>query len=114
MNIYQKYTLFGTMIILMTAISHSAPNSEVKFTIKGMTCQGCVSKINSVLDDTKGIESFDVNLGKEEAFIIYDSTITNIKEIQTQLNTTHFSISEKPLDDNSGSSFFDKIKSLFK
>ena len=35
---------------------------EYKLTINGMKCEGCVNRINNVLNTIKGIESFNVSL----------------------------------------------------
>ena len=114
MNINQKYISISTLLFLITTELYSAPNTDVVFTINGMNCQGCVNKVNTALESCDGIETFNVNLVKGEAYIQFDSTKTNIKIIQSQLNTTPFSISEKSENDNSNQSFLDKLKSLFK
>lgn len=45
--------------------------------IEGMTCQSCVSLIQSVLQDTEGVVSVTVSLQDNSASVTYDSSKTS-------------------------------------
>ena len=63
---------------------------KVSLNIKGMSCEGCVKKINSILSELNGIENYEVNLKKKNADITYSEAVTNYQEIYERLKQTTF------------------------
>ena len=47
-------------------------SSEVKITVKGMTCQSCVRTIEQGVSKQPGVHAVKVSLKNEEAAIVYD------------------------------------------
>ena len=60
---------------------------EYKLTINGMKCEGCVNRINNVLNTIKDIESFNVSLETKTLTIkvkkekILNEVITKIENL---------------------------------
>ena len=60
---------------------------EYKLTINGVKCEGCVNRINNVLNTIKGIESFNVSLETKTLTIkvkrekILNEVITKIENL---------------------------------
>lgn len=60
---------------------------EYKLTINDMKCEGCVNRINNVLNTIKGIESFNVSLETKTLTIkvkkekILNEVITKIENL---------------------------------
>lgn len=108
-----KYYLIGVLSILWIGSAMELEKTKVTYNISGMTCQGCVNKVNTVLEDIKGVETYDVNLNKGEAVILFNSEITNKLTILDELNKTNFTIDEKQNIEQVKKSWFDKIKSIF-
>lgn len=64
------------------------PEIIYKANIQGMSCAGCVAKIEKALKAKKGILKASVNLAMKSAFITYDSEVINpvqIKKVITDL-----------------------------
>ncbi len=49
----------------------SAPEQEVQFGIRGMTCAGCVLRVEEALTGVDGVETANVNLATERARVRY-------------------------------------------
>lgn len=52
-------------------------NSEVKISVKGMTCLSCVRTIEQGVSKQHGVQAVKVSLKNEEAVITYDPSLTN-------------------------------------
>ena len=96
-------------------ILSAAETKQVSYKINGMTCQGCVNKVNKVLDNTVGIEKYEVNLKKGEAVVFYDPEVTVEENIQIAIGSTPFACQRMTVKEKvEKKSFLAKIKSLFK
>ena len=93
----------------------AAESKQVSYKISGMTCQGCVNKVNKVLDNTVGIEKYEVNLKKGEAVVFYDPEVTVEENIKKAIGSTPFACQRMIIEEKvEKKSFLAKIKSLFK
>ena len=110
-------TLFGLLmvgIISISAILTAAETKQVSYKISGMTCQGCVNKVNKVLDNTVGVEKYEINLKKGEAVIFYDPIITGEEAIKNEIGKTPFACETMTVEKQPAKkSFFTKLKALF-
>ncbi|KAJ2580724.1 hypothetical protein EV177_010551, partial [Coemansia sp. RSA 1804] len=43
-----------------------------RWSVQGMTCQSCVRSIETVLQDTAGVQSATVSLEENSATVVYD------------------------------------------
>lgn len=71
---------------------------DVKFTISGMTCAACSSRIEKVLNKMDGVEA-NVNLAMENATISYDTEkvspadlVNKIEKLGYEVNTEHIDL----------------------
>lgn len=52
-----------------------------KFEIKGMTCDHCVMRVTSALENLEGVKSAKVSLKKNEALVKFDADITPVDQM---------------------------------
>lgn len=60
--------------------------------INGMTCMGCVTSIEKVLEKIAGVSDSDISLKKEQAKIQYDPEKTNINKLKEAIVGAGFEI----------------------
>jgi copper chaperone CopZ len=80
------------------------PEAETKtdsvvFSVKGMTCGGCVANVKGTMGKVEGITQCEVNLENARADIKYDPAQTDPQKIEKALKSTGFSIAEIKRDD---------------
>jgi copper ion binding protein len=72
-------------------------NMQQHFPIQGMTCGNCVRHVEQALNKLSGISKLEVNLGKNEALVEYDSTLITSEAMATALKDAGYSMG-KPID----------------
>lgn len=103
--------------MLKVTLSNNKEAMKHTYTVEGITCMGCVNKVQSVLSDIKGITSVDVSLEGKKA------TVTMSEHIMTTaMNTelakagnyrlTESSAAMTHTDDETANSFFETYKPL--
>ena len=60
--------------------------------INGMTCMGCVTSIEKVLEKITGVSDSDISLKKKQAKIQYDPEKTNINKLKEAIVEAGFEI----------------------
>ncbi len=60
--------------------------------INGMTCMGCVTSIEKVLEKIAGVSDSDISLKKKQAKIQYDPEKTNINKLKEAIVGAGFEI----------------------
>jgi len=60
--------------------------------INGMTCMGCVTSIEKVLEKITGVSDSDISLKKKQAKIQYDPEKTNINKLKEAIVGAGFEI----------------------
>ena len=60
--------------------------------INGMTCMGCVTSIEKVLEKIAGVSDSDISLKKKQAKIQYDPEKTNINKLKEAIVEAGFEI----------------------
>ena len=60
--------------------------------INGMTCMGCVTSIEKVLEKITGVSDSDISLKKKQAKIQYDPERTNINKLKEAIVGAGFEI----------------------
>ena len=58
---------------------------EVNLKIEGMTCDECEASIHKGVTELAGIDSISANYEDSTAFVRFDSTKTNLKEISSAI-----------------------------
>jgi copper chaperone len=60
--------------------------------INGMTCMGCVTSIEKVLEKIAGVSDSDISLKNKQAKIQYDPEKTNINKLKEAIVGAGFEI----------------------
>lgn len=55
---------------------------KIKLNITGMTCNHCVSRVETALSELEGVERVKINLKKESAKINYDEKLKKIDDLK--------------------------------
>ena len=64
---------------------------EYKLTINGIKCEGCVNRINNVLNTIKGVESFNVSL-ENKSLTIKVKKVKILNEVITKIENLGFEV----------------------
>ena len=67
---------------LAPAKSKQEDETEIEFSIKGMHCAACSTRIEKVLGSRDSIHAADVNLASEQATVRFDPSKINVREIR--------------------------------
>lgn len=65
-------------------------SSEVKISVKGMTCQSCVRTIEQGVSKQPGVQAVNVSLKNEEAAITYDPSLTDPSTLREAIDDMGF------------------------
>ncbi len=96
--------ILSTLIVfgLTTTISAQSEtkSDETKvetktYSVEGMTCQGCVSSIESKLGKIDGVEKYEVDLEKGEAVVEFDPEKVKSDDIEKEFEGTSFTVTVK-------------------
>ena len=100
-----KYVLIlSTLIVFGLTITISA-QSETKsdetkvekktYSVEGMTCQGCVSLVESKLGKIDGVQKYEVDLEKGEAVVEFDPEKVKSDDIEKEFEGTSYKVTVK-------------------
>ena len=98
------------LLVIFTLSTINAQSSKDKtenkklvkstFTVKGMTCQGCVNTVKNVIKNIDGVEESNVELKTGEATIKYNPNKTNPKSIEGKFDELPYKVIEKKIVTN--------------
>lgn len=71
------------------------PITQDTFRVTGMTCAGCVRRVETTLADLEGVNSATVNLMTEEAVVSYDPVQLDPETIEQAVNALGFEAKRK-------------------
>lgn len=74
--------LFSTVALF----GEEAKTEKVTLDVKGMTCSGCASFLQSKLSQTEGIKSVKVDLASDRAFVEYNPQILTAEKVATAVD----------------------------
>lgn len=66
--------------------------TEIILTISGMTCGGCVSSVNRVLQSSPGVHKAEVTLVPAQAAVSYDPAVTTPEELARLVSEAGFTV----------------------
>ncbi len=66
--------------------------SKIELPIEGMTCESCQNHINYAVNELPGIINVSSSYKNANAFIEFDKTKTNIKDIKESINSTSYKV----------------------
>ncbi len=64
----------------------------VTLKIEGMSCGGCVSSVQSVLEPIAGVSRVEVTLEPGQAVVEFDPAKTNVKDLQEAIEGAGFDV----------------------
>lgn len=56
--------------------------TQKTYTVKGMTCEGCVNAVKNILSNTEGVQEAEVNLESQQANITFDESKTGFENLK--------------------------------
>ncbi len=65
------------------------------YSVKGMTCQGCVSSVESKLGRIYGLQKYEVDLEKGEAVVEFDPEKVKSKDIEKEFEKSPYKVTVK-------------------
>lgn len=65
---------------------------QVKFTIQGMTCEGCEEHVNNELSKVKGILAYNTSYATRSSVVTFDKSKVAVKTIETAINNTGYKV----------------------
>ena len=65
---------------------------ELLLGVGGMSCQGCVKNITSVLQALPGVESVEVSLDAAQARISYDPALVDVPQFRAVIEDAGFDV----------------------
>ena len=65
---------------------------QVKFTIQGMTCEGCEEQINNELAKLEGVLSYKTSYVNRNSLVSFDKSKVDLKTIQATINKTGYKV----------------------
>ena len=78
-----------------SAVVVVADNSQqMKFTIQGMTCEGCEEHVNNELSKVKGVLAYKTSYATRSSLVSFDKTKVDVKTIEAAINKTGYTVKE--------------------
>ncbi len=65
------------------------------YSVEGMTCQGCVSSVETKLGKINGVQKYEVDLEKGEAVVEFDPEKVKSDDIEKEFEGTSFKVTVK-------------------
>ena len=65
------------------------------YSVEGMTCQGCVSSVETKLGKIEGVQKYEVDLEKGEAVVEYDPEKVKSEDIEKEFEGTSYKVTVK-------------------
>ncbi len=82
---------------------------QVKFTIQGMTCEGCEEHVNNELSKVNGVIAYKTSYATRSSLVIFDKLKVDEKTIEAAINKTGYKVKRYDLvsANNTGVSFYE-------
>ncbi len=97
------FSLALTVVLAFSITAFAGEKRTVNINIEGMTCNGCVQKVESTLEKVEGVSETSVVLASHSATVTYDVDKTNDEFLTKAVNSTGFktvSVKEAQKDEN--------------
>ncbi len=103
-----KYLLILSTLIVFGLTAIISAQSETKsdetkvetktYSVKGMTCQGCVSSVETKLGKINGVQKYEVDLDKGEAVVAFDPEKVKSDDIEKEFEGTSYKVTVKEIE----------------
>ena len=70
---------------------------QVKFTIQGMTCEGCEEHVNNELSKVNGVIAFKTSYEDKNSLVTFDKSKVDVKTIEAAINKTGYTVKDYKL-----------------
>lgn len=90
---YRKQFICSIIVVLTLTFTVGialAKTSTVTLTVKGMTCGGCATSVESALKSTDGVEDAQVSYKRGTAIVKYDDQKVTVAKLREVVNNTGF------------------------
>lgn len=67
---------------------------KITFTVKGMTCMGCVRSVKNVLEPISGVSGVEISLDSGEVVIAYDPAKAKMEQFRSAINDAGYEVIE--------------------
>ncbi len=65
---------------------------KITFTVKGMTCMGCVKSVKNVLEPISGVASVEITLDNGQVAISYDAAKAGTDQFRTAIQDAGYEV----------------------
>jgi mercuric ion transport protein len=72
---------------------------QVKFTIQGMTCEGCEEHVNNEVSKVNGVLAYKTSYANKSSLVTFDKTKVDVKTIAAAINKTGYMVKGYTLTD---------------
>jgi len=103
-----KYLLILSTLIVFGLTTTISAQTETKsdetkvetktYYVEGMTCQGCVSSVESKLGKIDGVQTYEVNLEIGEAVVEFDTEKVKSEDIEKEFQGTSYKVTVKEIE----------------
>ena len=84
------YSFAFILVLVFSITAFAGEKKTVDINIEGMTCNGCVQKVESTLKKVEGVSETSVKLASNSATVTYDVEKTNEEKLTKAVNSTGF------------------------
>ena len=93
--IFASLFLFGFTSTITAQSETKSDETKVEtktYSVEGMTCQVCVSSVESKLGKIDGVQKYEVDLEKGEAVVEFDPEKVKSEDIEKEFEGTSFTV----------------------
>ena len=65
---------------------------DVKIYLEDLSCPDCANKIESILNDTKGVKSATVHFSTGKANVKYDKDVVSLDKLKEEISKTGYQV----------------------
>ena len=73
-------------------VSIASNKQQVKFTIQGMTCEGCEERVNNELSKVNGVLAYKTSYATRSSLVSFDGSKVDVKTIEAAINKTGYKV----------------------
>ncbi|RZL16833.1 MAG: mercuric transport protein MerTP [Pedobacter sp.] len=70
---------------------------QVKFTVQGMTCEGCEEHVNNELSKVNGVLTYKTSYANKSSLVTFDKSKVDVKTIEAAINKTGYTAKDYKL-----------------
>lgn len=70
---------------------------QVKFTVQGMTCEGCEEHVNNELSKVSGVLAYETSHANKSSLVTFDKSKVDVKTIEAAINKTGYTVKDYKL-----------------